>query len=291
MHKVIFFAEADVMYTNYAYIGEADEDIVDNSVPLLITAAGYNKLRTSKVITTRRPNGRGDFQIIYISSGKGRFVFGDEERIVSHGSIVVFRPGERQLYFYHLEDRTETFWIHFTGYEAMRLIDEAGLDENVFFVGDSSDYPSIFNQLIREIQMKRTNYRGITAMLVRQLLLIINRYLGEGKVANRNTLNEIERAINYFNESYSTEINIEEYAKSRHMSVSWFIRNFKRITKLSPLQYILMLRITNAKALLVNTDYSVSQITADVGFDNALYFSRLFHRHTGMSPIKFRKRS
>ena len=45
------------MYTNYAYIGEADEDIVDNSVPLLITAAGYNKLRTSKVITTRnRPS-------------------------------------------------------------------------------------------------------------------------------------------------------------------------------------------------------------------------------------------
>ena len=128
-------------------------------------------------------------------------------------------------------------------------------------------------------------------MLVRQLLLIINRYLSEGKVANRNTLNEIERAINYFNESYSTEINIEEYAKSRHMSVSWFIRNFKRITKLSPLQYILMLRITNAKALLVNTDYSVSQIAAEVGFDNALYFSRLFHRHTGMSPIKFRKRS
>ena len=139
--------------------------------------------------------------------------------------------------------------------------------------------------------MKRTNYSEITAILVRQLLLIINRYLGEGKVANRNTLNEIERAINYFNENYSTEINIEEYAKTRHMSVSWFIRNFKHITKLSPLQYILMLRITNAKALLVNTDYSISQIANDVGFDNALYFSRLFHRHTGMSPVKFRKRN
>ena len=279
------------MYTNYAYIGEADEDIVDNSAPLLITAAGYNKLRTSRVITTSRPKGRGDFQMIYIASGKGRFVFGDEERIVPHGSIVVFRPGERQLYFYHLEDATETFWMHFTGYDAMRLLDEAGLNNNVYFVGDSSDYPAIFNQLIREIQMKRTNYSEITAMIVRQLLLLINRYLDEGKVANRNTLNEIERAINYFNENYSSNISIDEYATSRHISVSWFIRNFKNIPKFTPLQYILRLRITNAKALLVNTDYSISQIANDVGFDNALYFSRLFHRHTGMSPIKFRKRN
>jgi AraC-like DNA-binding protein len=280
------------MYTNYAYIGEADEDIVDNSVPLLITAAGYNKLRTSKVITTRRPNGRGDFQIIYIASGKGRFVFGDEERIVSHGSIVVFRPGERQLYFYHLEDRTETFWIHFTGYEAMRLIDEAGLDENVFFVGDSSDYPSIFNQLIREIQMKRTNYRGITAMLVRQLLLIINRYLGEGKVANRNTLNEIERAINYFNEHYADTESISLDALSRELfaSKTTLIYNFKKYTNCSPMEFLLSVRLTKAKEQLANTQKSVESVALDCGFSSANYFGLIFKKKEGISPSAYRKK-
>ena len=162
--------------------------------------------------------------------------------------------------------------------------------KNVYFVG-TSDYPAIFNQLIREIQLKRENYAEIAEYLFRQLLLFISRYLKEGKNANCDTLNEVERAINYFNENYASEINIEEYATARHMSVSWFIRNFKSITQLSPLQYIIMLRITNAKVLLMNTDYSVSQIATAVGFDNALYFSRLFHRHTGTSPMKFRKRS
>ena len=278
------------MYTNYAYIAEVDQDIVDNSAPLLITASGYNRLLNRRVVITKRPRGRGDFQLLYIAAGKGHFFFGDEERVVSHGNIVVFRPGEKQLYHYYPEDQTESYWVHFTGSEAARLLDECGLLKNVYFVG-TSDYPAIFNQLIREIQLKRENYAEIAEYLFRQLLLFISRYLKEGKNANCDTLNEVERAINYFNENYASEINIEEYATARHMSVSWFIRNFKSITQLSPLQYIIMLRITNAKVLLMNTDYSVSQIATAVGFDNALYFSRLFHRHTGTSPMKFRKRS
>ena len=128
-------------------------------------------------------------------------------------------------------------------------------------------------------------------MLFRQFLLMSGRYLGEGKLTNRDTLNEVERAISYFNDNYANEINVDEYAKQRHMSVSWFIRNFKNTTKQTPLQYLIGIRITNAKALLTTTDYSVSQIANAVGFDNPLYFSRLFHKHTGMSPMKYRKRN
>ncbi|MBO5316158.1 MAG: helix-turn-helix transcriptional regulator [Clostridia bacterium] len=279
------------MYTNYAYIGENDEDIVDITKPLIVTAAGYNRVVKRRVIATERPNGRGDFQIIYIASGKAHFFLDGEEQIVSRGNIVLFRPWERQMYYYYLEDRVESYWIHFTGYEAEKLLDTADLSKNVFFIGDSSDFPSKCNRIIREIQTKRTNYEDLTSILFREIILVISRYLREGQGVNRDTLNEVERAINYFSENYTEDINIEQYAKMRHMSVSWFIRNFKSITKLSPLQYIIALRITNAKALLINTDYPISKISDAVGFDNALYFSRLFHKHTGMSPMKFRKRN
>ena len=109
--------------------------------------------------------------------------------------------------------------------------------------------------------MKRTNYRGITAMLVRQLLLIINRYLGEGKVANRNTLNEIERAINYFNESYSTEINIEEYAKSRHMSVSSYFWGEMLIADFDMIDKYLI----DASQLLRNIN-EIKELEADLSY-------------------------
>ncbi len=278
------------MYTNYAYIGEIDEDIVDNSKPLIITAAGYNKMIKSPVIVTERLCGRGDYQIIYISSGKGHFFFDDEDTVVSHGNIVLFRPGEKQLYYYYLEESTESFWVHFTGYEAANLFDALSTEKRVFFIGDSSDFPTRCDRIIREIQAKRINYQEISSLLFRELILVIGRYLSEEGSVNSDTLNEVERAINYFNDNFTQEINIKDYASARHMSASWFIRNFKTITKLSPLQYIINLRITNAKALLINTDYPISKIASVVGFENALYFSRIFRKHTGMSPIEFKKK-
>lgn len=279
------------MYINYAYIREADEDICDNSMPLIITAAGYNKLTSRNVVATERPRGRSDYQLIYIASGKAHFFFEKEEKVVSHGNIVIYRPGESQMYYYYLNEATETYWVHFTGFDADKLLSEADLTDKVFYIGESSDHTNLFSRIIREIQMKRTNFQEISIVLFKQFLLMSGRYLNEGKFANRDTLNEVERAISYFNDNYSTEVNIEEYAKKRHMSVSWFIRNFRNTTKQTPLQYLIDIRITNAKALLTTTDDSVSQIANAVGFDNPLYFSRLFHKHTGMSPMKYRKRN
>ena len=100
---------------------------------------------------------------------------------------------------------------------------------------------------------------------------------------------EIEYATNYFNEHYNEDINIAEYAASRNMSTSWFIRNFKLYTKTTPLNYILSIRIANTQSLLENTKYNITEIAAIAGYDNPLYFSRLFKKQTGLSPSEYRK--
>lgn len=53
--------------------------------------------------------------------------------------------------------------------------------------------------------------------------------------------------------------------------------------------YILSLRISNAQTLLKSTNYNVTEIADIVGYDNPLYFSRLFKKQSGMSPSEFRK--
>ena len=73
------------------------------------------------------------------------------------------------------------------------------------------------------------------------------------------------------------------------MSVSWFIRNFKEYTGTTPTQYILSLRISNAQSLLESTSYNVTEIANIVGYDNPLYFSRLFKKQCGVSPSEFRR--
>lgn len=127
-------------------------------------------------------------------------------------------------------------------------------------------------------------------LILRHLLIIFQRELTREQVLKNEYLDhEMDTAVTYFNENYNRDINIEEYATSKGMSVSWFIRSFKKFTGSTPMQFIVALRVNNAQVLLETTNYSINEISKIVGYDNQLYFSRLFHKLKGFSPREYRK--
>lgn len=279
------------MYSNVAYLYNSLSVMVDTSHPLTVTSCGYFRLQTDYVHKTDRPHGRKDYQLIYIAKGKAHFYFNGKKHVISAGNIVLYRPDEPQHYHYHSTDKTEVYWVHFTGCEVEAMINRYLLSdtENIFYAGNYPDYPSLFNQMIRELQLCHKGYEELLTLFLRQVFVLLNRYANENKKTGSDIQNEIELATHYFNEQYHTPISIADYAHSRHMSTCWFIRNFKKLQKVTPCQYILALRIANAKNLLENTNYSICEIAETLGFDNPLYFSRLFHKHTGTSPSAYRK--
>ena len=109
------------------------------------------------------------------------------------------------------------------------------------------------------------------------LLITFHRELTREHILKNEYLDqEMNTAVTYFSENYNQDINIEDYAASRGMSVSWFIRNFKKYTGSTPMQFIVGIRINNAQMLLETTTYSINEISKIVGYDNQLYFSRAF---------------
>jgi AraC-like DNA-binding protein len=82
---------------------------------------------------------------------------------------------------------------------------------------------------------------------------------------------------------------VEEYAKMLHMSTCWFIRSFKQYAGMPPGKYITSIRINKAKELLESTDYTVGEVGTIIGYDNPLYFSRIFKKQTGLCPAEYRK--
>ena len=282
------------MYLNSGYLNNSAIDFKDKSKPLIVGSCGTYRLLTKPKLPTYRPRGRVDYQLIYISAGKAHFHFDnkDNETIINAGNMILFRPKELQKYEYYGNDKTEVYWVHFTGGDVKNILRKYGIKDNMrtFFVGTSLEYERIFKRMISELQRCQEDYEEILTLLMRHLLISIHRdLLKERKLSDIYLDNEMDMAAQYFNDNYNADINIEKYAQSRGMSISWFIRNFKKYTGTTPMQYIVSTRIANAQLLLETTQYSISEIASIVGYDNPLYFSRLFHKQKGFSPSEYRK--
>lgn len=279
------------MFVNAAYLNNSTLDVEDESKPLIVTSCGNYKVKNRAEVRTSRPKGRKDYQLLYIAAGQVHFFINGQERVVTAGNIVVYLPGQPQEYVYYKDDKTDVYWVHFTGSDVEKIIDyyNIRLSENIIYIGTSPDYQWLFGQIIQEMQLCRPRFEELISLLLRNIFILISRNLIGANRADNSLENEVELAMHYFRENYRSEVNVEDYALSRGMSASNFYRVFKQISGSTPLQFILKLRLSNAQNLLENSNLTIAEIASEVGYENPLYFSRLFHKHIGVSPSEYRK--
>lgn len=91
------------MYINSAYLNDSLLNCKDTQNPISVGSCGNYRLITVNQLPTFRPNGRLDYQLIYIASGAAHFYFKstDEATVIPAGTFVLFRPREYQKYIYY----------------------------------------------------------------------------------------------------------------------------------------------------------------------------------------------
>ena len=280
------------LYVNSGYLFNSRVPFREKKRPLRILSAGTYKLYTWPRLPTLRPRGRVDWQIIYIAAGKGHFILDGKEVIVPAGCMVLYQPKQVQDYFYFGKDRTQVWFVHFTGREVRNIFKhyEIPTDGYILRTGISKEYEDLFRRMRDELVNCSWGYEEMLTYLFRQLLMAMRRRMTENAPRVSGFIqDEMDRARIYFEEHYNEDISIEAYSASRNMSTSWFSRCFRSAVGESPMRYILLLRIRNAQVLLETTDGTVSEIGRIVGYENPMYFSRLFRKEKGVSPLKYRK--
>lgn len=289
MKKMRISREGEGMFVYRGYLDNDRDEIVDESQPLVVTSAGNIRPRSAERWFTIRPEGRRDYQLIYVADGRIHFRFAEGERVLEKGHMVLFRPGEMQHYELFIGDRPEFFWVHFTGSEVETLLAECGLpaDRRVYWMGTSSDYRSTFYQMIKEMQTKHSHYEELLRSCLRQILLLMHRHLEQADDPPAAYNGEIIQAIGWIGRHWQEKISFEEYAVRNRLTPYWFREKFKQYTGCTPLQYLINLRIHNAINLMENTDLNVSQVAYAVGYENVSYFRRLFYSHTGLTPGQY----
>lgn len=280
------------MYVNSGYLFNSRIPFRETKLPLRILSAGTYQLHTWPKLPTWRPRGRVDWQLIYISAGEGHFILDGREIIISAGNMVLYQPKQEQRYFFLGENSSQYWFVHFTGTQVRNILKHYNipLDGYVLHTGISYEYEDLFKKMRDELVECSPEYEEMLALLFRELLITINRRMHEGapRIAGF-TQDEVTYAKNYFREHYNEDINIERYAASRNMSTSLFNKCFRSITGVSPMKFVLDVRMRNAQILLETTDGTISEIALLVGYDNPMYFSRVFRKEKGLSPLKYRK--
>jgi AraC family transcriptional regulator len=136
----------------------------------------------------------------------------------------------------------------------------------------------------------------VVAALVEQTLVhLLRRYANLRRSAHLelSRVGLVDRrlrlAVELMHAHMHRDLPLEEIAASAHLSPFHFARLFKKLTGATPHAYLAGLRAARAQALLAETDLSVTEVGARVGYMSSSHFARAFRQATGISPSAYRK--
>lgn len=256
---------------------------------LHINSCGVNRLDFpghNSRMRIYRPDGRVDFHLLLVTRGELQILMPTPHRTLTEGMCMVYYPDTPQEYAFTATEnapRAESLWVHFCGTAVPEIMQKAGIlcsgPINPFVTGEIK---RIFEHLLRAHRMEDE----ITAC--GHLLRLIARLSPERKMPEGEIHRRIRAEAEYISNHYPEEIDLDTCASRCCLSRSRFAHLFTQLIGTSPRRYQLNLRMEQAQDLLAWSTLNVSEIAAQLGFADALYFSRLFRKYYNTSPSEFR---
>ncbi len=184
------------------------------------------------------------------------------------------------------------YWIHFSGEKADSFVSGDFILPTPMM--DSEDYREerikIFDEIFYSLESDYTEnnleYAGIVLM---HLLATFKFEQQFAKIRNPQYEDATTMAITYMKRMIGQKIRLEEIAGHCGLSVSHFCMIFKENTSQTPIEYMNNLRVQKACQLLDLTTQRINEISAVLGFSDPFYFTRVFKKSIGQSPVQYRK--
>ena len=155
---------------------------------------------------------------------------------------------------------------------------------------EGAKYVFLLNNLVGHFK----NEKKGNDLLCKADMLILLAYLiqenpgGEGAEVKNIRYNSVTQFTQVLATAYKEKIYLGALAEQSGLSPAQMRKVFRKVNRISPREYLIGKRIEEAKYLLEEGKENVSSIAEKVGYDNVNYFSRIFKKKTGMSPIEYR---
>ncbi|WP_058300746.1 AraC family transcriptional regulator [Gorillibacterium timonense] len=233
-------------------------------------------------------------EIIYVLHGEGTVRIDGQMYTVQSGDLLIYNQG-----ILHEESSSslhplEMYYCGVTnvsleGNEPNNLIPE-GATPCITAKSYAHQIEALFSMMYEESLLQSTGYETVCSRLLEVLLIIIQRLAQAPKRSAKQSSEALaEQIMDYLEQNYLCHPSLKDLSRAFHMNQYYILHTFKKKYNDSPINYMLQRRMGEAKQLLINTNMKVKDIAKQLGYDNANYFTVIFTRTMGESPLEYKK--
>lgn len=232
------------------------------------------------------PEIRNYYLFVLVNEGEATFFHKNGVIRLKKHDLLVMCPGEKIHYI--AETPWSIQWVGLYGQTVekyMRLLSIDGEDP-IVEVEEYDDMETLLDDLY-EMMGDRSEYsRCRQIALIYQFFSLLLRNSSKKSVVD--IPESAKRIIDY---NFNKNITVKDISNMLYLSPEHLTRQFTDRYRLSPKEYLIEKRIAFAKKLLTESTACIREISNSVGYEDQLYFSRIFKKKTGLSPLEFRKQS
>ena len=237
------------------------------------------------------PHAHSYTELFYIIGGDGQFQINGRQFPIQAHQLVVVNPN-----ILHTEISYDAHPLEYIvlGIEGLELThpdaDEARYC--IYSFPEQNDVLFCMQHVLREMQERGPEYQTacLAYMDIIMVHLMRNTSVSVTQTRSRFPTNRQCAAVRqYIDQHYKENLTLDLLAEKASINKYYMAHTFKREYGVSPINYLIGCRIRESKRLLAETDISLSQIAAVLGFSSSSYFSQSFRNAEGMSPTEYRK--
>ncbi|WP_019413513.1 AraC family transcriptional regulator [Paenisporosarcina sp. TG20] len=247
------------------------------------------------------------FDLLYVRKGTLFISEGEKQFIVNEGKYLILIPGLEHSGYKGCEEETEYFWLHFKVQGNFKGVAKPDLEwKNISLKEETFEEPARFVFYIPQSQY--FHQREMMEQLLGQIIQMGNEQTPDYQLRQQIRFQEFmlqlqkqamqiptateqvsEVALKFIRENYTKQIKMAQIAAQLHFHPDYITRCVQKTIGISPTQYLYQYRIARARSLLSTTNDKISFVSREVGIEDQGYFSKLFKKLVGMSPLEYRR--
>lgn len=266
--------------------------------------------RIQDITWSMEPNRHENYEMVYMKKGYAVFEISGQPVNLGPNDIVIIKPLQYHKFIVKSENGCEFIVLNFKFENKFSgEYSEIPLEDFLNFVtsretgayitlkvSQKNEIIVLLNRILKERESSEPGSEFLNYLLVLELFVLLSRALKmewENSIKTKSPkLRElINISVNFIHTNFERDISLGDISKFVFLSPSYFTRAFKEETGMSPINFLLKVRIDRAKELLADTGLKISDIALSVGFSNQQRFNEMFKKYAHQTPLQYRKKS